>query len=254
MIDVEQHALRSFEQDALARLLRFVQRAPHRLGKGQDKGCNLAQVGQQALPIDRFLTEPDAKGIVVRADPVQLRTKIVKVCQIADPDRAAANLVLIGRTDSAPRGADLARAAGIFAQGIKIAVERQDQRGIFGDLQVLRVHIDPLPLQLGHFIAEVPGIKHDAVADDRKRAGDNARGKQRQLVNLIAHDQRMTGIVATLKAHHGIGAAGQPVDNLALALIAPLSADYRYIGHGYSPTPARLSASALRQDSAQGMD
>jgi hypothetical protein len=35
----------------------------------------------------------------------------------------------------------------------------------------------------------------------------------------------VAGIVAALEAHDQIGAAAQPVDDLALALIAPLAAD-----------------------------
>jgi hypothetical protein len=39
--------------------------------------------------------------------------------------------------------------------------------------------------------------------------------------------------MSALEADHGIGAFGQPVDNLAFALVAPLSADYGYIRHKF---------------------
>ena len=225
-------ALRAFEQHVLAGLGDRIERAPHRLGKGQHESGDVLQVIQQPLAIDPVEAKAPAQRIVVRADPVKLGAQRVKVRQIADPDRAAANLVLIGRADPAPGGADLARAAGIFAQGIKIAVERQDQRGILGHLQVLRVDLNPLPRQLGHFIAEVPRIEHHAVADQRQRAGDNPRGQQRKLVDLVAHHQRVPGIVPALKPHHGIGAAGQPIDDLAFAFIAPLGADHGDVRQG----------------------
>ena len=76
-----------------------------------------------------------------------------------------------------------------------------------------------------------PGIEHDAVADHRRRAADDARGQQRQLVDLVADDQRVAGIVPALEAHDHVGALGEPVDDLALALVAPLRADHRYVGH-----------------------
>jgi hypothetical protein len=38
-------------------------------------------------------------------------------------------------------------------------------------------------------------------------------------------DQGVTGVVSPLKAHHALGTLGQPVDQLALAFIAPLGAD-----------------------------
>jgi hypothetical protein len=51
-----------------------------------------------------------------------------------------------------------------------------------------------------------------------------------ELVDLIAHHQRMAGVVPALEAHDGIRAAGQPIDDLALALIAPLGANHGYVG------------------------
>jgi hypothetical protein len=39
-------------------------------------------------------------------------------------------------------------------------------------------------------------------------------------------DQRMAGVVATLETHHGLGAFGQPIHQLAFALIAPLGSDH----------------------------
>src|SRR5690606_20123496 len=67
--------------------------------------------------------------------------------------------------------------------------------------------------------------------DDRQRARHDARGKQRQLVDLLADDERMAGIVTALEADHGVGAAGEPVDDLALALVAPLRPDDGNICH-----------------------
>ncbi len=59
----------------------------------------------------------------------------------------------------------------------------------------------------------------------------DARGQQRQLVDDTADDQRMAGIVAALEAHDHVGALAEPIDDLALALVAPLRADYRDISH-----------------------
>src|SRR3979490_3155480 len=41
----------------------------------------------------------------------------------------------------------------------------------------------------------------------------------------------MAGIVAALEAHDDVGLFGQPVDDLALALVAPLGPDHNYICH-----------------------
>jgi hypothetical protein len=37
--------------------------------------------------------------------------------------------------------------------------------------------------------------------------------------------QRVAGVVPALEPHHALGVIGQPVDELALALVAPLGAD-----------------------------
>jgi len=44
----------------------------------------------------------------------------------------------------------------------------------------------------------------------------------------------MTGIMAALKAHDDFGAVGQPIDDLAFTLVAPLGADHGDIGHSGS--------------------
>src|SRR3546814_8215836 len=95
-----------------------------------------------------------------------------------------------------------------------------DLRAGFRDLEVVGRDLHPLPLQLRHLVAEVPGVQHDAVADHRQRAAHDAGGEQRELVDLLPHDQRVTGIMAALEAGDDVGALRQPVDDLALALVA----------------------------------
>jgi hypothetical protein len=121
-------------------------------------------------------------------------------------------------------------------------VQRQDQHGVVGDLEVLGRHRHALAGDLLHLLEEVPGIDHHAVADDRQLAlAHHARGQQRELVGLVADDQRMAGIVAALEAHHDLGALAQPVHDLALALVAPLGADHCHVGHCDSPQTRNAS-------------
>src|SRR3546814_8682234 len=72
------------------------------------------------------------------AEPVDLRAELAQMGKIADPDRAAADLVFIGRTDAAPGGADLALSARILTQRIEVAMEGEDERAIIGYLQGFR--------------------------------------------------------------------------------------------------------------------
>ena len=49
---------------------------------------------------------------------------------------------------------------------------------------------------------------------------------------LAADHQCVAGIVAALETHHGLGVIRQPVNNLALAFVAPLGADHdNILGH-----------------------
>jgi hypothetical protein len=45
------------------------------------------------------------------------------------------------------------------------------------------------------------------------------------------NDQRMTGVIASLKAYHDICIFGEEVDDLALAFVPPLSSDDCDVGH-----------------------
>ena len=231
MIDIEQDALRAFEQDALALRLGRVEREPDGLGIRQDEVGDFAQFRHQGVAVNRRFAETGAQSVVMRGQTVDLRAEIVEMGEVADADGATADLVLISRADAATGSADLARAAGIFAQTVQIAMERQDQRAGFGDLEILRRDDDTLSRQLRDFIAEVPRIEHDAIADDRKRAAHDARREQGQLVDIFTDDQRVPGIMTALKADDDVGTFGQPVDDLALALIAPLGTDHGHIGH-----------------------
>ena len=79
-------------------------------------------------------------------------------------------------------------------------------------------------------------IDHRAVADHASLARmQRARGHQAQDVFLAVDDDRVRRIVAALEADDDIGVAGKQIDNLALALIAPLRADYGYCVHRIPP-------------------
>jgi hypothetical protein len=96
-------------------------------------------------------------------DPVFKR---LPIGEVADPDSAAADLVLIGGTDAAPGRAELFVATALLASAFEGTVRRQDQRRIIGQSQISRRDVEPLlahRLDLGE---ERPGIDDDTVADD----------------------------------------------------------------------------------------
>src|SRR5258708_35642340 len=82
----------------------------------------------------------------------------VRVGEVADPHRTAANLVFICGTDTAPGRADLLLAAPLLASTVERAMRRQDQRGIVGKLQVVRRDFEPLAAQYLRLGEERPRV------------------------------------------------------------------------------------------------
>ena len=79
------------------------------------------------------------------------------VRQIGHADGAAAHFVLVARPDAAASGANLgALARRFFASAVKFAVERQDQRRVFRDHQVLGVDLNTLPFDRLNFFQQMP--------------------------------------------------------------------------------------------------
>ena len=78
----------------------------------------------------------------------------------------------------------------------------------------------------------------------------HAGRQQPELEGDAVDDQRVAGIVAALEAHDDVGLFGQPVDDLALALVAPLRPDDHHIGHSNdfpAPAPWTLTPDAAGQ-------
>ena len=115
---------------------------------------------------------------------------------------------------------------------VELAMEREDQGDVLGDLEILGRDLDALGADALDLLNQMMRIEHDAVADDRELARPHdAGGQERELEDLPVDDQRMAGVVAALKAHDHIGADRKPVDDLAFTLVAPLGADDHHIGH-----------------------
>src|SRR5215217_5809532 len=186
------------------------------------------------------------RRIVVREQTLDLGHQGVGFGEVDETDGAAANLVFIGRADAAAGGTDLEAGIGVFADAVKLAMERQDQRRVVGNAQDFGGDLDALAAQLRHFLDEVVRIDDDTIADDRELALNQTRGEQRQLVADAIDDQSMTGIVTAMEAHDDVGALRKPIHDLALALVAPLRADDNHIRH--SPVFLKRKRAKIRRD------
>ena len=75
-------------------------------------------------------------------------------------------------------------------------------------------------------------VHHHARADQVHGARlQDARGHQVEHRALAVHDEGVPRVVPALEAHHQLGGEREAVDDLALALVAPLGADGHDGGH-----------------------
>src|SRR3546814_2715195 len=92
VIDSEQHALRAFEQDALARRPRIAQHPPGRLCERQYERRDLAQFPEQPRASDRRLAETGTQRGVVGGQEIELGIGSGEMRGKDKPDRAPAAL------------------------------------------------------------------------------------------------------------------------------------------------------------------
>ena len=141
---------------------------PNRGGIREDLGRDLQQIGDDLPRIDLGSTKPSQKRIVVRQQAGDLVAQRSGIAQIADPDRAAADLVFVSRADTAPGRADLhMRRADGFARTVELCMKRQDQCGVLGQLQIGGRDRHALGPDALNLTDKMPGIDDDAAADDR---------------------------------------------------------------------------------------
>ncbi len=177
--------------------------------------------------------EPAAQRLVVGEQPRDLLVERVGFGEVAQADGAAAHLVLVGRADAALRGADL-HAGGHrrLAMGVEFAVQRQDQRDVLGDEQQSGVTATPCAAILAISSRRWCGSSTTPLPMTESLPGRTMpEGSSASLKTVAVDDQRVAGIVAALEAHHDVGLVRQPVDDLALALVAPLGADHHHVRH-----------------------
>ncbi len=97
--------------------------------------------------------------------PLDLAPERQWIRQVHDPDCAPSNFVLVGRPDAASRAADARQRIRGFAHGIKLLVQRQDQRGVLRDAQAVRGDINSLLPEPVDLLKQRERINDDAVAD-----------------------------------------------------------------------------------------
>ena len=204
---------------------------------------------KQLRTIDFLDAEAATKRVVMRQKSFDLCRQRIRIGKIKDVDCPAANLVFIGWADTAPRRADLGACIGRFTSAIQFAMNRKDQRGVFGNLQRVWCNDDALRFKFLFFRDESMRVENNTVSDDGQLTLTYHTGRQqRQFIGYAIDDQRMTCIVTALKADNDIGPFGKPIDNLSFAFVTPLGTNHNNIRHSKLLKPnlvAQFSVNAV---------
>jgi hypothetical protein len=232
VVEVEQRPLRSFEQHEPALAQRAVD---EQRGVGDVRSQPLRELlvaRRQLLELERLCAvdafEPD---VLLGERDLDLLAQDLRVEQVLDADSEPRRLVGIGRADSSFRRPDLQLPEPPLAALVDGDVPRHDQVRLARDAHA--VGRDSARLELVELSHEDLGVDHAARAEDALLAVQDPGGHVVELVLLAARDDRVARIRAALVAADEVRVLGEQVDDLALALVAPLRPDDD--GRGHAP-------------------
>ncbi len=225
MVDVEHRRLAALHDDDLTAVEGVVE---HELGLG-NVGPQTFDVGQEVVDdlVDAHgatVVDLDEEFVLLVQGPFDLLPQDRFVEDVLDADAQTPDLVHVRRADAAPGRADrpLAEEAlghlvqGLVVGGDEVRVRRDPQlRGVgsagFEGVDLLEQRFE---------------VDDDAVADDRGDVrGEDARGKELELVLLTADDDRVTRVVPAVGLDDVVDAGAEDVGGLPFTFVAPLSAD-----------------------------
>ncbi len=231
VVVIEQCTLRTFEKNASASLTAFIENAPDLINVRQDLVGNRSQLFKNGLNRDFFKTHAATQQVVMGEQTLNLWLQCFRLSQVDNADCTTANLVFVSRANTSLGRADLEAFSSAFAHSVKFAMNGENQRSVFRNAQHVRRDFDALTAQFLNFHDKMMRINHNTIADHAQLAAHKAGWQKRKLVADAIDDKRMTRVMTALIAHNHIGALGQPVHDLSLALIAPLRPDDNYIRH-----------------------
>ena len=156
-----------------------------------------------------------------------------RVEHVAGTDADAAGLVGVRRADAFERGADLVVAAQRLGDGVVGLVPWEDEVGAAGHPEA--VAGDATGGERVDLGEQRRQVDDDAVGDDRDDVVvEDAARRELQGVSLATGHDGVPGIVPSLVAHDVAVLLGEQIDDLGLALVAPLGPDDDGDRHGPS--------------------
>src|SRR5919201_1095331 len=166
---------------------------------------------------------------------LDLLAEDLRLQQILDADAEPEGLVSVRGADPAACGADLELAEPPLACPVDRAVPGHHHVRVARKPHAIRRHA--ARLQLVQLDDEVFWIDDATGADHAFLPGDDPGRQVPQLEGLTGNDDRVTGVRAAVVAADEVRVLGEQVDDLALALVAPLRPDDHDRGHRRSLPP-----------------
>jgi len=234
VVDVEEDPLGAFEEDLLAPRRPLVEELRDVPDVGHELLRPTRVLLEHGLGVEGGQAEGPQDGILGGDVLGDLLPEHPEVGQVAGPDAQSGRLVLVGRADPAAGRPDLLLAAPVLRDPLGKRVPGHDQVRAPADGDPLRPDADALRFEIGGLLEKGRGREHEPVADDAEsRRMEDARGDEVE-DDLAAPDvDRVPGVMAPLITGDDIEGRGQQVDDLALAFVAPLSAENEEVGHGF---------------------
>jgi cytochrome c biogenesis protein CcmG/thiol:disulfide interchange protein DsbE len=252
VVNIQESALRPFEEDIVSASLRLVQENDRVGDKWPQIIPGLAVLGVNFFKGKRLRAKGFEDFVVLFDLEFKLLAKALGVNQIDHTQSSTGSLITVGRPDPPFCGADLVLAFEYLALGIQFAVVREDDVGGLAQKQIA-ADFDSEFAQPFYFLDQADRVHHDSIANHTNFLfAQYARGHQVKNVLLALDVDGMPGIVAALSADHYIRLLGQHIDDFAFAFVAPLGAHQNRIGHNFTRTPRIVNwgqgAQPLRAD------
>jgi hypothetical protein len=203
VVDVEQGALGTLQQDRLPRFEGLVEQQPG-VGDPLGEAAPVREHGVHHLvDVERApVVDLDQHLVLELQGRLHLLVEDLLVEHVRDPDADPGHLVLVGGADAATGGADLGLAEEPLGHLVDGNVVRHDQVRICADQQATGVHAPGLETR--QLVEQHARVHHHAVADHVAQPGreDAGRDQVQGEVLAVGKHHRVACVVATLVSHH----------------------------------------------------
>jgi hypothetical protein len=224
VIEVEQRALGTLEEDVVAareRRLHEPRRVVEVVAKPRTPAERLVD---ECVGLEGLGAHPGEQPVLVGQDALDPLAQDAPVEEVLHPKAEPPGTIAIRRADASTRRPHRGIGEACLVAAVEGHVVRHDHVRAPAD-----AHARDIDAALGEHVElgdQRQRVHDDAVADHRGHVRvEHARRRETQLEHLVAADDGVAGVVATLVADDHRGPLREEVRRLALAFVTPLEPD-----------------------------